>query len=377
MRPIKLATVFSGIGAIEWAFERLSLPYEIVFACDNGEREIKYDLENTKKDISTLESLDCVADYQRALYGKHTRKKNWVEEIYFHNYGRRIKPERFYQDILLLDGKPFKGQIDLLMGGSPCQSFSVVGKQLGFEDTRGTLFYEFARIVKETEPNVFIYENVRGLTTHDKKKTFETILHVLQDEFDYNVTWDVFNATEFNIPQIRSRVLIVGTKKNCGFDVKSIRKKGLTRTMQDFLEDNCADGHFTSLGNGEISIEPIPGSPDPKSILSPAVTKYVTKSGTKNWHMKPAMDRPIARTLLKTMANHHRAGVDNYVTIDSEHNIFRALTPRECFRLMGFTDEFKLTGIPWSHLYMQAGNSIVVDMLISVLQRLLETKAFG
>lgn len=376
MKAIKLATVFSGIGAIEWALHRLSVPYEIVFACDNGEREIEYDLDETKREIVALGDRNRIADFERELYARHTRKKNYVETIYLNNYGDKIAPERFFQDILLLDGKPYKGKIDLLMGGSPCQSFSVVGKQLGFEDTRGTLFYEFARLVKETEPKVFIYENVKGLTTHDKKKTFETILHVLKDELDYDVTWGIFNATEFNIPQTRSRVLIVGTKRRCGFDVNRIKRCVLDRTMQDFLEDNCADGHFLSLGDGRINIEPVPGAPDPRSILSPAVTRYVTQSGTKTWHMKPVMDKTIARTLLKTMGNHHRAGVDNYVTVDKKKGIYRALTPRECFRLMGFTDEFNISGIPWGHLYMQAGNSIVVDMLISVLQGLFETNAF-
>ena len=102
MKPLRLATVFSGIGAIEWGLRRLSIPYEVVFACDNGEREIEYDLDTAKKEIASLASVDDVADYQRALYSKHTRKKNHVEAIYLQNYGDRISANRFFQDILLL-----------------------------------------------------------------------------------------------------------------------------------------------------------------------------------------------------------------------------------------------------------------------------------
>lgn len=97
--------------------------------------------------------------------------------------------------------------------------------------------------------------------------------------------------------------------------------------------------------------------------------------GTKNFYTKPVTDLPIARTLLKTMGNHHRAGVDNYITVDKDRNLYRALTPRECLRLMGFTDDFKIV-VPWGKAYIQIGNSIVVDMLIAVVRLLIERKAF-
>lgn len=376
MNAIKLATVFSGIGAIEWAFKRLNYPFDIVFACDNGERDVDIDVEKARQDIANLQTEPEITNYIRDLYSKQTRKINYVEKTYLLNYGDKIGKDRFYDDVRLLDGNRYKGQVDLLMGGSPCQSFSAIGKQLGFQDTRGTLFYEFARLIKEISPKVFVYENVKGLRTHDKGKTFDTIIHVLKEEFDYDVTFHVFNATDFNIPQKRNRILIVGTKKKKCFDVAKIKTESLTRTMQQFLEDNCAFNNFLSDGQGGLVIKQVPGEPSPKAILTPAVTRYVLKSGTKTWYMKPEMDKPIARTLLKTMDNHHRAGVDNYVTINADKKIYRALTPRECLRLMGFTDDFKVDDIPWGHLYMEAGNSIVVDMLISMVKGLVDSKAF-
>lgn len=130
-RKIRIATSFSGIGAIEYAFKRLGLNSEIVFA---GDIE-----PNCKK-------------------------------TYFANYD--IKDEQWHTDIKLLNAKPFRHKVDLFVGGAPCQAFSIVGDQLGFADTRGTLFREFARVVKECQPKVFIFENVQGLFKHDEGRTW-------------------------------------------------------------------------------------------------------------------------------------------------------------------------------------------------------------
>ena len=117
---IKVATLFSGIGAIEHSLKRLNLRHEIIFAGDIDK--------------------NCKASY-------------------FNNYD--ISDENWHEDVTIFNAKKYKNKVDLLVGGSPCQAFSMVGKRLGLEDTRGTLFYEFARIVDECKPKVFIYENVR------------------------------------------------------------------------------------------------------------------------------------------------------------------------------------------------------------------------
>ena len=151
---LRLATLFSGIGAIEQALIQLNIDHEIVFACDNGERELSIPRESIEKEIKNM---------------TYEEKK----ESYKANY--KINDEDFYQDVRFLDGNKYKNKVDLLVGGSPCQSFSVNGKRGGFEDTRGTLFYEYARIINETQPKVFIFENVRGMLNHDNGKTWETI----------------------------------------------------------------------------------------------------------------------------------------------------------------------------------------------------------
>ena len=146
-RTIRIATSFSGIGAIEYAFHRLGLKSKIVFAGDID--------ANCKK-------------------------------TYFANYN--IKEENWHTDIHNFNAKPYRGKVDLFVGGAPCQAFSIVGEQLGFEDTRGTLFREFARVVKECQPKVFIFENVQGLFKHDDGKTWAVIHNTFRDYCDMTFT---------------------------------------------------------------------------------------------------------------------------------------------------------------------------------------------
>ena len=154
-----------------------------------------------------------------------TSSKNYVEQSYLANYPHCSK-NRYFQDVVLLDGRDFHNQVDLFVGGSPCQSFSSVGFQAGLEDTRGTLFYEFARLVKEINPKVFIYENVRNLLNHDKGNTWRVIKQVF-DELGYDYKFDVLNAADYGIPQTRRRLFVVGFRKdlNLNFNFPPATKK--------------------------------------------------------------------------------------------------------------------------------------------------------
>ena len=141
--------------------------------------------------------------------------------------------------------------------------------------------------------------------------------------------------------------------------------------MQDFLLDNCSYGNFISNGNGKIIVKKSAQNPDPKLFLSDSLVKYVMSPGTKNfYHLDSEIDLKIARTVLSTQGNTHRACVNNYVTTNGK---IRALDPRESLRLMGFTDEFNEV-VSNTSLYMQAGNSIVVDVLIALLKQIDITK---
>ena len=373
---IKLATVFSGIGAIEFALKRLSIEHDIVFACDNGEREVSYDVEKERDAVRKLNSIDEKRKYVDNLYLSLTSSKNYVEQSYLANYPHCSK-NRYFQDVVLLDGRDFHNQVDLFVGGSPCQSFSSVGFQAGLEDTRGTLFYEFARLVKEINPKVFIYENVRNLLNHDKGNTWRVIKHVF-DELGYDYKFDVLNAADYGIPQTRRRLFVVGFRKdlNLNFNFPPATKK-LKYVMKDFTENKCHIGGMSYDKDGNIVFDNIPGKPDKKYILSPKLYDYVMKTGTKKFVQRVEINKDIARTLLKTMGNRHRAGVDNYVSFDGTENFgsVRMLTEREAHRLMGFTDDYKII-VSRAQAYKQAGNSIVVDVLMGILKDIIKTGVF-
>lgn len=352
-RTIRLATSFSGIGAIEYAFKRLHLNSEIVFAGDID--------ANCKK-------------------------------AYFANY--KISEEQWHTDIHDLDARPYKGKVDLFVGGAPCQAFSIVGEQRGFDDTRGTLFREFARVVKECQPKVFIFENVQGLFKHDQGRTWEIIYNTFKDYCGYDVHYQLLNARDYGIPQTRERLYCVGFKKKTKF--KYPAPIPLKYKMYDFLEDYINSEYFEEnkgvkvlSSNEEHRQAIIDGSAseifndfifpvreiDDKYYLSEKVAKYVLCPGTKTFKTPIKTDLDIARPLLQSMHKMHRAGVDNYVTYNKNKGIngLRKLTPRECLRLMGFKDDFKIA-VSNTSAYMEAGNSIVVDVLIALLKQMDITK---
>ena len=351
MNKIKLATVFSGIGAIEQAFIRLNIAHSIIFACDNDK---------------------------------------FVKQSYLNNYS--ILQDKWYDDIHDIDGSNYKNKIDILVGGSPCQSFSMVGKRKGLDDFRGLLVYEFIRLIKEIKPKVFIFENVKGLLSHDSGKTWDVLSTAFED-LGYTIHKDVLNAKDFGIPQNRERLFVVGFKKKQAFQFPKPIK--LSITMQDVLEDVVPDKYFlpekgvrfvtdtknlkkkyTQI-NGAIALcqkanqqfnwhgDFVASSSEymDKYYLSDKVKNYVLATGTKDFYSKPETDLEIARPLLSTMSKMHRAGVDNYITRGER---LRKLTPRECLRLMGFPDDFNIV-VSDTQMYKQAGNSIVVDVLINIL----------
>ena len=343
--------------------------------------------------------------YVDSLY-EGLEKRNKVKASYTANYD--IKEDDFHWNIAFLDGKQYAGKVDLFVGGSPCQSFSFVGKQRGLDDTRGTLFYEYARLIDEIRPKVFIYENVRAVTSHDGGKTWKKMQQVFS-ELDYSFSWKVLNARDYGIPQNRERLFVVGFRNDLNLDVEFSFPQAieLEKKMQDFLLDNAPGGYFlpkkgvdfvTSEKNLSKRFTQIDGEvqlcqkknqqfnwhgdfvfqseedaeknhiPDlEKYYLSEKVRKYVLSTGTKNFYSKPETDLEVARPLLTTMHKMHRAGVDNYVTTDGR---LRKLTPRECLRLMGFSDSFKIV-VSDTSMYQQAGNSIVVDVLIHIMEQIL------
>lgn len=334
-RLVRIGTSFSGIGAIEYAFKRLGIRSKIEFAGDID--------ANCKKS-------------------------------YFANYN--IDESRWHTDIHDFDARPYKNKIDLFVGGAPCQAFSIVGDQRGFEDTRGTLFREFARVVKECRPKVFIFENVQGLFKHDNGRTWEVIYKTFQEYCGYDVHYQLLNARDYGVPQTRERLYCIGFRRKTQF--KYPAPIPLRYKMYDFLEDCTDSPYYDAVKKAKVLANDLvfPVSEvDEKYYLSEKVAKYVLCSGTKTFRTSIKTDLDIARPLLQSMHKMHRAGVDNYVSYNKSKGIngLRKLTPRECLRLMGFRDDFKIV-VSNTHAYMEAGNSIVVDVLIALLKQLDITK---
>ena len=196
----------------------------------------------------------------------------------------------------------------------------------------------------------------------------------------------MLNAADYGIPQNRRRLFVIGIRKDLTAKEfvypKEIGIENLKFYMQDILEDNCKyeenGKNFTySKKNGNIILKKVPGEVDKKYTLTPKVRDYVLKSGTKGFKTSTQIDMKIARTLLRTMTQHHRAGVDNYITIseNDKEKVIRSLTERECLRLMGFPDSFKIV-VSTQQMMKQAGNSIVVDVMMAVLREIYETGVF-
>lgn len=363
-KKMVVGTLFSGIGAFEYALKKLGIDHEIAFAVDNGNIEIDYDVDHELSVIKKMNSIDDKLKYVDQLYKDNTRRKNFVQESYLANYD--ITNQRFFQDVKLFDGTDFEGKLDILVGGSPCQSFSTVGFQEGLEDSRGTLFYDYARIVSESKPKIFIYENVRGLITHDKGNTFAVVKGVFKS-LGYELFIDVLNAKDYGIPQNRRRIFIIGFR-NEGSGFNFPEEKKLEYNMKDFLQENISEGNFI-MKDGIFTFDGPGEKVDDKYTLSPKLYNYVMSPGTKSFYQEPEIDLEVARPILATMGNRHRAGIDNYITVNG---LVRMLTEREAHRLMGFDDEYKIV-VSRAQGYRQAGNSISVTLLMEIIKEILKT----
>lgn len=270
----------------------------------------------------------------------------WAND--FDKYAVETYRANYKNDIILGDINKIElntlPEFDVLIGGFPCQPFSMMGSERGFEDTRGTLFFRIAEIVKykitnKQKPRALVLENVRTLKTHDRGKTYRTIQHVLQNNLGYKVFDAVLNTADFGIPQIRNRTYIVCfANENAHFSFPT--PVPLEDKLQDILEQDVDDRYF----------------------LSEKILPTILSDGTGGYRAKSEIDLPIARPLCATMGKMHRACQDNYVT---QNGRIRKLTPRECARLQGFKDDFVIP-VSNAQAYKQFGNAVTVNVAQAV-----------
>lgn len=273
-------------------------------------------------------------------------------------------------------------EFDLLTGGFPCQAFSMMGKQLGFQDQRGTLFFEIEKILEKKHPKYVLLENVKNLLTHDKGQTFKEIISRLK-KIGYNVFFDVFNTMDFKLAQKRSRLIIFATKVDVpiGFEFSSkVVKMVFDKHISDFksllLQSSVLDVLSISVPN--------------KYYLSEKIKPTLLADGSKNFISKSEINQIVARPLTATMHKMHRACQDNYYSdgfIQAANPIkyleqtftkeelarqpIRKLTPHEAFALQGFETSFvdnaQNAKVSDGALYKQAGNAVSVNVIYAVL----------
>ena len=220
---------------------------------------------------------------------------------------------------------------DLLCGGFPCQAFSIAGKRRGFEDTRGTLFFDIARILKAKKPRLFLLENVKGLLSHDNGKTFATIVATLS-ELGYDLQWQVLNSKNFGVPQNRERVFIVG------------HLRGTARPEVFPIIKN----------NSEDIILPIITT----RITADSNGTYVGKKQTQNLMIRDGRDN---RSCL-------RSGRTPELGIKGKS--IRRLTPKECERLQGFPDGWT-EGVSDTQRYKMCGNAVTTNVVQAIMEKLI------
>ncbi len=292
----------------------------------------------------------------------------WARETYAANFGAG---ESIAGDIRDLDEDEIPDH-DVLLAGFPCQPFSIagvskknaLGRPHGFAcATQGTLFFDVARILAAKRPRAFLLENVKNLVNHDRGRTFRVIRQALEKELSYQITWRVIDAAHF-VPQHRERILIVGFREGCAFDLGDLRLPDAEPKLRAVLhpEDGseAAEEPYTLAPQGKVN---------PKYTLTNKLWAYLQAYAAKHraagngFGFGLVDGDSIARTL---SARYYKDGSEILVSRGKDENP-RRLTPRECARLMGFPDSFQIP-VSDTQAYKQFGNSVAAPVVAAVAQ---------
>jgi DNA (cytosine-5-)-methyltransferase len=304
---MRLGSLFSGLGTAEIATKAVFDDARCVFACE-------------------------IDKYARA------------------SFEANVSCEEFYKDVREINGSKYKDKIDILIGGSPCQDFSIAGLRAGIAGERGQLLYEYLRVLKEARPKYFIFENVKGLLSINKGKTFNTLLEYVKG-LGYFLTYQTLNTKDYGIPQNRERLYLVGSKEDLDISFKKPVK--LTKSIKDFLDTT----------NNKYLNKPYELLPKP--IGSSIIQVAKTDCSRVNMRRVYSIDG-ISPCLLASAGT----GGNNQVKVLIQDKI-RVLSPREYLRLQGFDDSYKIV-VSNSQMYKQAGNAMSLNVLTRVLESIKE-----
>ena len=334
--------IFSGIGGFRRALELLNQDFNTRFHC------------NAFSEIDQF----AVSNYQ-ANY-------NLNGEIRMGDINSFASEEKAIETI---------PDFNLLVGGFPCQTFSLMGKRAGMEDERGKVLFSVDKILKAKKPEFIILENVRNLAVVNKGETLSYIKQFFRDHDYKHVTHVLLDTQRYGLPQRRARIFII-----CS------RRKPLPEISEELVTANFNQIASHSLCTYNNVLDILEKNVDPKYTIRPKTKKIILADGSKNFWSKSEIDLPIARTLTASMAKMHRACQDNYYSEEYiQHGIsnqgvpkevimekpIRRLTPEEALKLQGFTDEFCLKAreaeISDTQLYKQAGNALSVNTAYALL----------
>lgn len=238
---------------------------------------------------------------------------------------------------------------DVLLAGFPCQAFSIIGKMKGFADTRGTMFFEVARILQHHQPKAILLENVKQLVSHDGGKTFKVILDTLA-ELGYSVKWKILNALDFGLPQKRERVIIVGFKSAAACEQFNFDFEPIAYDLASVLEDD--KNVDSSLFASDMILDKRRKRVEGKNVFYPSV-----------WHENKSGNISILpyACALRTGASY------NYLLI----NGYRRPSSRELLRFQGFPEKFKIE-VSHQEIRRQTGNSVAVPMIRAVAKKIIQ-----
>lgn len=337
---MKYFSMCSGIGGFELGIKKGYTNYlkglERRRSEDGGDRDVSQQgsMFRTKATSALCVGFSEISKYAIQIYRKHFPSHK--------NYGDATK--------IIPEGLP---DFDILCAGFPCQSFSIAGKRMGFEDTRGTLFFDIARVAKVKRPQIIFLENVKGLLNHDNGRTFATILATL-DELGYNAEWQVLNSKHFGVPQNRERVFIIG-------HLRGTSSRQIFPLEESNKIHNGKQGQIKMIQNSGKEMARIYDTDG----LSPSLTG---KSG--GWQEPVIMGVANALTPDAYLTRGERKKVNGKSVLTSmwERRI-RRLTPTECERLQGFPDGYT-QGVSDTQRYKCLGNAVTVNVIEAITERI-------